>query len=100
MAIPDFQTMMLPVLKQFAEGTERRSGDIRAPLAKEFALTADEVAQRFERGVHTVFGNRIAWAITYIRRAMILESPRRGVYVITQHARCRSLGAATRPRAC
>jgi restriction system protein len=87
MAIPDFQTLMLPVLKQFAEGTERRSGDIRAPLAKEFALTPDEIAQRFERGVHTVFGNRVAWAITYLRRAVILESPRRGVYVITQRGR-------------
>jgi restriction system protein len=87
MAIPDFQTLMLPVLRQFAEGAERRSGDIRAPLAKEFALTPDEIAQRFERGVHTVFGNRVAWAITYLRRAMILESPRRGIYAITQRGR-------------
>jgi restriction system protein len=37
--------------------------------------------------VHTVFGNRIAWAITYLRRAMILESPRRGLYIITQRGR-------------
>jgi len=72
------------VLKQFADGTERRSGDLRAPLAIEFALTPDEIAQRFARGVHTVFGNRIAWAITYLRRALILASPRRGMYVITQ----------------
>jgi restriction system protein len=64
MAIPDFQTLMLPVLKQFATGTERRSSDIRAPLAAEFALTPDETAQRFASSVQTVFGNRIAWAIS------------------------------------
>jgi restriction system protein len=65
MAIPDFQTLMLPVLKQFAAaGSERRSSEIRAPLAAEFALTPDEIAQRFAEGVQTVFGNRIAWAIS------------------------------------
>jgi hypothetical protein len=84
MAIPDFQTLMLPVLKQFVDGTGKRSGDLRAPLAIEFALTPEEIAQRFARGVHTVFGNRIAWAITYLKRAVILESPRRGLYTITQ----------------
>jgi len=87
MPIPDFQALMLPVLKQFATGAERHSGDIRSPLAAEFALTPDEIAQRFERGVHTVFGNRIAWAISYLRRAMLLESPRRGIYAITQRGR-------------
>ena len=86
MAVPDFQTFMLPVLRQFADGSERRSSDIRAPLAVEFDLTPDEIAQRFARGVHTVFGNRIAWALGYLRQARILESPRRGVYVITQRA--------------
>ena len=87
MAVPDFQTLMLPVLKQFAGGTERRSSDIRDPLAAEFKLTAEEIAQRFAKGLQTVFGNRIAWAIVYLRRAMILESPRRGLYVITQRGR-------------
>jgi restriction system protein len=87
MSVPDFQTLMLPVLKHFADGAERRSADVRAPLAAEFALTPDEIAQRFERGVQTVFGNRIAWAIVYLRRAMLLESPRRGVYAITQRGR-------------
>jgi len=87
MALPDFQTLMLPALKQFADGSARRSSDIRIPLATEFALTPDEIAQRYARGVHTVFGNRIAWAITYLRRAMILESARRGIYIITQRGR-------------
>jgi restriction system protein len=88
MAIPDFQTLMLPVLKQFAAaGSERRSSEIRAPLAAEFALTPDEIAQRFAEGVQTVFGNRIAWAISHLRRASILESPHRGIYVVTQRGR-------------
>jgi restriction endonuclease Mrr len=39
MAVSDFQTLMLPVLKQFSGSTERRSSEIRAPLATEFALT-------------------------------------------------------------
>jgi restriction system protein len=62
MAIPDFQALMVPVLKQFADGTEKHSSDVRAQLAIEFALTPDEIAQRFSKGVHTVFGNRVAWA--------------------------------------
>jgi restriction system protein len=84
MAIPDFQTLMLPVLQQFRDGKERRSSDVRAPLATAFALTPVEIVQRYAGGVHTVFVNRIAWAIAYLRRALILESPRRGIYRITQ----------------
>jgi restriction endonuclease Mrr len=72
---------------QFADGKERRSSDIRAPLAVEFGLSQDEQQQRVPNGPQSFFGNRIAWALGYLRQARILESPRRGIYVITQRGR-------------
>lgn len=87
MAIPDFQSLMLPVLKQFADGTERHPADIRGTLATQFVLTPAELEQLLPSGRQTAFGNRIAWALGYLKQAIILESPRRGIYVITQRGR-------------
>lgn len=50
MAVPDFQTLMLPVLKQFADGTEKTPAEVRGPVAAEFGLSADDLAILLPRG--------------------------------------------------
>lgn len=82
MAIPDYQTLMLPVLKVLADQKGHAVRDIVATLADEFALSEDERRQRLQSGAFTM-GNRVAWARVYLGKAGLLETVRRGVLRIT-----------------
>jgi restriction system protein len=83
MPVPDFQTLMLPVLREFADGRERATKDFRQGVADRLNLTADDVAEVLPSGGQTRFSNRVAWAVVYLRQAALLELVRRGVYRIT-----------------
>ena len=79
MSIPDFQALMLPVLRASAAG-DITSREIRNRISGELELTADELAERQASGTQTVFTNRTAWAIFHLERAGLLERVKRGVY--------------------
>jgi restriction system protein len=87
MAIPDFQTLMLPLLEEYAEGGERRIRDVRAELARRFDLTQEELAERLPSGSAKTFDNRVGWATTHLHHAQLLDRTRHGVYVITDRGR-------------
>jgi restriction system protein len=95
MPIPDYQSLMLPVLTIAAVG-EIRIGEAVDRLAEQFALTSDERAQLLPSGKQTLFGNRVHWAKTYLTKAGLLESTRRGHFQITK--RGRQVIAAQPPR--
>jgi restriction system protein len=86
MAIPDFQTLMLPVLRDLAQG-ERAGQETLDALATQFALTPDDLAQRLPSGKQATFTNRVAWAKSHLKGAGLVESPRRGVYRLTERGR-------------
>ena len=83
MAIPDFQTCMLPFLRHLADGKEHTLRDADEHLAEYFQLTAAERAELLPSGQQGIFKNRIGWARTYLKKAVLLESPKRGVFKIT-----------------
>jgi restriction system protein len=83
MAIPDYQSLMLPVLTVSAAG-EVRIGDAVDRIAEQLHLTEDERAQLLPSGKQTLFGNRVHWARTYLMKAGLLESTRRGHFRITE----------------
>ena len=87
MAVPDFQTLMRPLLEAYASGEERAIADVRGELAGAFALTADDLAERLPSGLARTFDNRVGWAATYLYRVGLLVRPRRSVYVITGRGR-------------
>lgn len=87
MAVPDFQTLMRPVLEEYATGGERRIADVRAVLAERLGLTEHDLAERLPSGLARTFDNRVAWATTYLYRVGLLERPRRSVYAITERGR-------------
>ena len=87
MAVPDFQTLMLPVLRQFADGTEKTPADVRGPIAAEFKLTPEDLAILLPSGRQTTFANRVAWALGYLKQSSLLESPRRARYKLTDRGR-------------
>jgi restriction system protein len=84
MAIPDYQTCMLPVLKCHGDGQEHTNRDSIDTLANEFGLTDEERRMMLPSGVQGLFDNRVNWARTYMKKAALLESPKRGVHKITK----------------
>jgi restriction system protein len=86
MAIPDFQTVMLPLLRDLSRG-ERTGLETLDALASEFALSAGDLAQRLPSGKQTTFSNRVAWAKSHLKGAGLVESPRRGLYRLTDRGR-------------
>ncbi|AWJ84210.1 restriction endonuclease [Azospirillum sp. TSH58] len=87
MGIPDFQTLMLPVLKTAAGGGEVRIRDVVDILADEFALTDEERAHLVPSKQQTTFGNRVSWAKSYLSKAGLVELTRRAHFRITETGR-------------
>jgi restriction system protein len=86
MAIPDFQTLMLPVLGEAAKG-EARIGDVVEHLADQFGLSPDERSHLLPSGRQTTFANRVHWAKSYLGKAGLVELTRRAHFQITQRGR-------------
>lgn len=84
MAIPDYQTCMLPLLKFYGNGQERANREAIDALAKDFKLTDEERRMMLPSGVQGLFDNRVNWARTYMKKAALIESPKRGVHKITK----------------
>ena len=83
MAIPDFQTLMRPLLELATDGKEHALAEAREKLAKIFELTDEERALLLPSGRTPKFTNRVAWAKVYLNQAGALESSRRGIFKIT-----------------
>ena len=83
MTIPDYQTVMLPLLNLAADGEEHRLRAAIEELAAHFNLTEDERKELLSSGSQATFDNRVGWARTYMKKAGLLQSPRRGFFQIT-----------------
>ncbi|MCE7913901.1 MAG: restriction endonuclease [Nitrosomonas sp. PRO4] len=83
MPIPDFQSLMLPLLNCASDGKIRTLSDTREHLASIFALTRDETEELLPSGRQRRFDNRVAWAKVYLEQAGLLISPKRGQFQIT-----------------
>src|SRR5262245_2130756 len=82
MAIPDYQTLMLPLLRLATDGLEHRFRDAVEELASEFRISDAERAELLPSGTAPVFDNRVGWARTYLKQAGLLSSPKRGTFQI------------------
>ena len=84
MAIPDYQTCMLPLLTFLSDSMEHSLREAEEALAEHFKLSPTERAELLPSGQQGVFKNRIGWARTYLKKAALLESPKRGFFRITE----------------
>lgn len=82
MAVPDYQSLMLPVLLSSSSG-EQRIGEVVERLATELGLTPEDRGQLLPSGRQTLLANRVHWAKTYLGKAGLIESTRRGHFKIT-----------------
>jgi restriction system protein len=86
-AIPDFQSCMLPLLEFAKDGHEHSLAEARDVLAAHFRLSAEECAEFLPSGRQRRLDNRVAWAKSYLDHAGLLQSPRRGRFHITDRGR-------------
>ncbi|MBP8215440.1 MAG: restriction endonuclease [Propionivibrio sp.] len=84
MAIPDFQTLMRPLLELHGDGKEHLNRDLVNTLADQFSLSEEERREMLPSGRAKMFDNRVGWAKTYISTAGLIEAPRRAVSIITE----------------
>lgn len=82
MSVPDFQTLMLPLLECAGAGVTRVRECVDA-VAGRFSLTPDDLAERLPSGKQTVILNRLHWARTYLGKAGLLTATGRGVFEIS-----------------
>lgn len=88
MSVPDYQSVMLPLLQFTAQkGTETSTSEAVKALAKELSLTEDDLKEMLPSGIQSTFVNRVGWASTYMKKAGLLEATRRGFYQITDRGK-------------
>jgi restriction system protein len=84
MAIPDFQTIMLPFLKYAGDRKEHSKHETTDFLANVFHLTESERRVLLPSGKQELFDNRVGWARTYLKNAGLITGTRWGYYIITE----------------
>lgn len=87
MGIPDYQSIMLPLLRYASDGEEHRIRDATEYLAEEFKLSEEERKELLPSGQQAIFKNRVGWANTYLKKAGLLDSRKKGYFTITQRGK-------------
>jgi len=82
MAVPDFQSLMLPLLKLAGDGEPHTLGEAVSQLAQEFQLSDDDRTQRLQSGQTRLY-NRVAWSATYLKKAGLLQPIGPGRFQVT-----------------
>lgn len=85
--IPDFQTLMRPLLEELSDGSVRRTRDLVEATSNRFGLTDEERAARVPSGQQRRMDNRVSWAISHLFQAGLLDRPARGQVAITAAGR-------------
>ena len=70
MPIPDYQTLMLPLLKIAGDGKVHTKREALSVLAEQFKLTEDDRKELLPSGNQAIFDNRVGWARTYLKKAV------------------------------
>jgi restriction system protein len=84
MTIPDFQSIMLPLLNLLADEQEHSLRETIDSLSEKFALSEEERLQLLPSGKQSMFNNRVSWAKTHLAKAGLLKTTKRGYFQITQ----------------
>jgi restriction system protein len=87
LAVPEFQSFMLPLLRFAADGQVHSLAEARAQLALDMGLSASDLDEVLPSGGQTRFSNRVTWAKVYLAQAGLLLAPQRGRFQITDRGR-------------
>lgn len=84
MTVPDFQTLMLPLLELSADGAPHSLQDAAINIAARLGLSQDDLSELLPSGTQTRFYNRLGWARTYLKKAGLINNVERGIFQITE----------------
>jgi len=87
MAVPGYQEFMFPILKFLSDEKIHYKKDIIAEMSKVFNLTQEQIEEKLPSQTEPTYINRIGWAITYLKKAGLLESPSRAYFSITKEGK-------------
>jgi len=87
MAVPSFESLMLPALSALGDGTVRRPKEVYEKVATQLELSEADQDELLPSGAMSRYHNRILWCLHHMKRAVVIESPGRGLYVITERGR-------------
>ena len=82
--IPDFQSIMLPLLKYFGDSKEHSTSEIVEHISNSFNLSEEQGNELISSGYQTTINNRVMWAKTYLKKAGLLEPRDRSIFVISE----------------
>src|SRR5947209_2190791 len=83
MAVPDYQSLMLPLLTIASDGNEHSVREVIETLAQQFGLSEIDRNEMLQSGTQRRFDNRVSWARTYMQKALLLSSTGRAKFRIT-----------------
>jgi restriction system protein len=87
MPIPDYQSVMLPLLRLADQKQELFTREAIDTLADYFQLSEQERMELLPSGQQATFANRVGWAVTYLKKAGLLKSNRRSYFEITERGK-------------
>ena len=84
MAIPDYETLMLPILQYLSDRNIKKTREIINKIIQVYEIPSDETKKLIPSGRAKLIDNRVGWACTYLRKYGLVSSPQRGQNRITQ----------------
>lgn len=84
MTIPKHDDIRIYALRHLADNGDVKLKEFEQPLAKQFDLTDEEITQMYDSGKGPVFYDRVAWALSYLSMAKLVDKPKRGLYRINK----------------
>jgi restriction system protein len=82
--VPDFQTIMLPLLETLADQKEHSLRDLILQICNRFNLTEEDKNELVPSGVQTKIYNRVTWVMTHFKKAKLIVSPKRSTFIIAE----------------
>lgn len=87
MALPKFQDFLYPFLKRLEDGKDVTSKEMKSFLIEHFELTPDDCSLKTKSGKTIQFEDRYSWTRQWLRRALLIMLPQRGMYRITERGK-------------
>ena len=87
MSIPQYDKMYNDFLEALKDGERHSLNEIKEFVAIRINITPEDRQERLQSGLQRVYDNRIGWTRTYLKKAELIESPERAVFVITERGK-------------
>ncbi len=96
MTMPTYEEIMLPFLQRLADGQVHSFKELNQELADDMQMDEEERTRQYPSGLQSIFYNRVGWARTYLKKALLIEAIAAGQFRITERGQALLLQKPTR----